>query len=152
MVTGKKDINRKGVKVLLKIRDNKTEIVSPGSLVKLFRKILRSEHITDRDKEHCWIVGLTTRNTVKYIEMVSLGTLGASLVNPREVFRLAIMQAVANIIMVHNHPSGHPEPSEEDVSITHRIAEAGKIIGIEVLDHIIIGSRMYKSFRENGLM
>jgi DNA repair protein RadC len=84
--------------------------------------------------------------------MVSLGTLGASLVHPREVFRLAIFQAVASVIMVHNHPSGDSTPSEEDVKLTRRLIDAGKVIGIEVLDHIIIGSRMYKSFRENGLM
>lgn len=84
--------------------------------------------------------------------MVSLGTLGASIVHPREVFRLAIMQAVASVIMVHNHPSGNPEPSEEDRRITRRLLDAGKIIGIELLDHIVIGPKAYKSFREEGLL
>jgi DNA repair protein RadC len=148
----KKDTNPKEVAVLLKIKDSKTSIGSPDALVKIFRNILRSEHVIDRDKEHFWVVGLTTHNTVKYVEMVSLGILGASLVHAREIFRLAILQAVSSVILVHNHPSGHPEPSEEDLILTRRITEAGKIIGIEVLDHIIIGSRLYKSFRETGLM
>ncbi|HRU40693.1 MAG TPA: JAB domain-containing protein, partial [Candidatus Diapherotrites archaeon] len=79
------------------------------------------------------------------------GSLNASIVHPREVFNPAIRKSSASIIMVHNHPSGDPSPSSEDVSITARIAEAGKLIGIELVDHIIIGDGKYISMKEKGL-
>jgi DNA repair protein RadC len=88
---------------------------------------------------------------VKYIDLTSLGTLNASLVHPREVFRLAVMQGIASVILGHNHPSGSTEPSEEDLRITRRLVEAGKILGIEILDHVIIADNTYLSFKAQGL-
>lgn len=83
--------------------------------------------------------------------MISRGSLNASLVDPRSVFRLAIKKAAASMILVHNHPSTNPEPSREDKAITERLVEVGKLVGIQVLDHIIIGSTYY-SFKENELI
>jgi len=104
-------------------------------------------------KEHFWVIGLSTRNAIQYIDLVSLGTLNASLVHPREVFRFSILKAVSSIILSHNHPSGDAEPSEEDMRITRRLVEAGKIIGIEVIDHIVIGDRdNFYSFKERGII
>jgi len=83
---------------------------------------------------------------------VSEGTLNASLVHPREVFHPAIIDTAASIILVHNHPSGETNPSQEDKNITYRLVEAGKLLNIPILDHIIIGATNYFSFKEKGLL
>ena len=130
------------------------QITDPGAVYEVFTAIIKAEHETDRDKEHFWVIGLNTRNSIKYIELVSLGTLGASLVHCREVYRSAIVNAVSNLILVHNHPSGYPQPSDEDLSITRRLTDAGTIIGIQILDHVVIGNAEggYTSFKEAGLI
>jgi len=103
------------------------------------------------DKEHFKVVFLNTKNEVTGYETISIGSLNASIVHPREVFNRAIKRSSASLILLHNHPSGNPKPSKEDISITKRLGEAGKIIGIEVLDHIIIGDGEYFSLKENSL-
>jgi DNA repair protein RadC len=118
----------------------RSSIKQPEDMADIFHAILKAEPEYDRDKEHFWIVGLSTRNNVKYIDLVSLGILNATLVHCREVFRFAIIQGTSSIMVVHNHPSGDPEPSEDDLCLTTRLVEAGRIIGIEVLDHIIIAN------------
>ena len=118
----------------------------------ILQSILKAESPIDREKEHFWTIGLNTRNVVKYVDLTSLGTLNASLVHPREVFRLAVMKGIASIILGHNHPSGDSEPSEEDIRLTRRLVEAGKILGIEVLDHIIVANSNHLSFKAQGLM
>ena len=136
----------------VKIPQTSNRIVGPGSIAEIFKAVLNAESDCDRDKEHFWIVGTNTRNNIKYIELVSLGTLNAALVHPREVFRMAILQASSSIITVHNHPSGDPEPSEEDIKLTRRLCEAGRILGIETLDHIIVGKNSYRSLKETGFI
>ncbi|HQD76774.1 MAG TPA: JAB domain-containing protein, partial [Bacillota bacterium] len=93
-----------------------------------------------------------TRNQVIGVDRVSVGTLNSSAVHPRELFRNAIKRSAASIILVHNHPSGDPTPSREDVEVTGRLIDAGKIIGIDVLDHIIIGDNRFTSFKARGLL
>ncbi len=85
-------------------------------------------------------------------EIISVGSLNASLVHPREVFEPAVRNLAAQIILAHNHPSGDPEPSEDDITITKRLIEAGKIMGIEVVDHIIVVKNGFFSFKEKGLL
>ncbi|HNR03752.1 MAG TPA: DNA repair protein RadC [Bacillota bacterium] len=102
-------------------------------------------------KEHMKLVLLNVKCNLISVEEISVGSLNASIVHPREVFNPAIRKSSASIIMVHNHPSGDPAPSSEDISITARIAEAGKLIGIELVDHIIIGDGKYVSMKEKGL-
>jgi len=143
------------IKTNNKIREisgTKGEISHPEKAAAIFSTILNAESEVDRDKEHFWALGLNTRNNIKYIDLVSLGTLFASLVHPRELYRLAVKEAVASIIAIHNHPSGDPEPSEEDKSITKRIVEAGKILGIQLLDHVIVttNSNNFISFKQKG--
>ena len=121
-------------------------------VAKIFRAILEMECDIDRDKEHFWVIGLSQANKIKYIELVSLGILNASLVHPREVFRFAIMKAVAGIILVHNHPSGETNPSEQDIRITKQLSEAGKILGIKLYDHVILGEGPERSFANEGLI
>ena len=104
------------------------------------------------EKEEFRAVFLDTRNRVIDTATISVGTLNSSIVHPREVFRAAIRAGSAGLILVHNHPSGDPSPSPEDLAITKRLARAGSMLGIEVLDHIIIGDNVYVSLREKGLL
>ncbi|UJF36425.1 DNA repair protein RadC [Paenibacillus hexagrammi] len=113
---------------------------------------LLSEELRYLQKEHFVCLFLNTKNHVLAQETLSMGSLNASIVHPREVFRAAIKRSSASIVCVHNHPSGDPTPSPEDVSLTQRLVEAGSIIGIEVLDHVIIGDQRFISLKEQGFM
>ena len=104
------------------------------------------------DREHFRIVSLTTKNHVLGISEISVGSLNSSLVHPRECFKEAIRRNSNAIILLHNHPSGDPTPSKEDIAVTQRLAEGGGILGIEVLDHVIIGDNRYISFKERGIL
>lgn len=103
-------------------------------------------------KEHFVCLFLNTKNHVIGQETLSMGSLNASIVHPREVFRAAIKRSSASIVCAHNHPSGDPTPSPEDIQMTKRLVEAGDIVGIEVLDHLIIGDLRFVSLKELGLM
>ena len=105
-----------------------------------------------RQQEEFMVILLNAKNHVIDVECITKGTLTASLVHPREVFRSAIRRSAHAIILAHNHPSGDPSPSREDREVTRRLIEAGKLIGIEVLDHLIVGDGRYTSFRERGLV
>jgi DNA repair protein RadC len=122
-------------------------IRSPENVADLMREELRY-----LQKEHFVCLFLNTKNHVIAQETLSMGSLNASIVHPREVFRAAIKRSSASIVCVHNHPSGDPTPSPEDIQLTHRLIEAGSIIGIEVLDHIIIGDHKFVSLKEQGYM
>jgi len=122
------------------------DIRDPGDVVKVVRAGLR-----DKAKEHFKLVLLNTRYKVIGISTISIGTLNASLVHPREVFKEAVVRSASSVILVHNHPSNDLEPSEEDIRITRRMVEAGKIMGIEVLDHIIITRHQFASLKARGL-
>ena len=104
-------------------------------------------------KRECfWSALLDSKNRILRVVRISEGTLVASLVHPREVFRPAIQEAAARVLFVHNHPSGDPAPSQEDVEITRRLVQTGKIVGIRALDHVIIGTQTYFSFADQGLL
>ena len=106
----------------------------------------------DSVKERFAVIWLNSANRAMGFEIITEGTLNASLAHPREVFRGAIVATCASVIVAHNHPSGNPEPSREDHEITRQLVEAGKIIGIPVHDHIIFADDKYTSFAERGLM
>ena len=103
-------------------------------------------------REHFVGLYLNTRNRLLVRETVSVGSLNASIVHPREVFEPALRHGAAGLIVVHNHPSGETDPSEEDLSITRRLVEAGEILGIALLDHVIVGARSFTSLKEEGHM
>ena len=103
-------------------------------------------------KEHFMLALLNTRNRVLATPTVSIGSLTASVVHPREVFREAIKYPCAGIILVHNHPSGDPEPSKEDIAVTERLVKAGKILDIPILDHVIIGQHAYVSMKSKNII
>jgi DNA repair protein RadC len=104
------------------------------------------------DKEHFMILHLDSKNKVIKDEIVSVGTLNSSLIHPREVFKSAIKESANAVILVHNHPSGNPEPSENDKEVTQILVNAGKLLDINVLDHIIIGTEGFFSFSNEGYL
>jgi len=107
--------------------------------------------IKDQKKEHFVALYLNARNQVISREIVSVGSLNASLVHPREVFAVAVLSSAASLILCHNHPSGDVAPSREDIDLTRRMRQAGDIMGIEVIDHLIVGSERFLSMREANL-
>ncbi|KAF5058342.1 hypothetical protein DSECCO2_347490 [anaerobic digester metagenome] len=137
------------------------KLVREGSMLYKTRRIsstseaagIGRQFLEDLDREQVVVCCLDIKNQPTSVNVVSVGTLNASLIHPREVFKTAILTNAASILIYHNHPSGDPEPSKEDLSITKRIKEAGELMGIELLDHIIIGSEdRYYSLKELGLV
>ena len=105
--------------------------------------------LNSNDKEYFMILHLDSKNKIIKDEIISIGTLNASLIHPREVFKSAIKESANAIILIHNHPSGDPEPSFEDEQVTEKLFSAGELLCIKVLDHVIIGKDEYYSFKEN---
>lgn len=108
------------------------------------------EEMRSLRQEHFVVLFLDTKNQVIHRQTIFIGSLNASIVHPREVFREAVKRSAASIIVIHNHPSGDPTPSKEDIHVTRRLVDAGKMIGIELLDHLIIGDRKFVSLKEKG--
>ena len=106
--------------------------------------------VQDWSREHFLVVLLDARNGVVGIETVSVGSLSASIVHPREVFKPAVVASAAGIIVGHNHPSGDPEPSPEDLAVTKRLVNAGELLGIQIHDHIVFSERGFVSLKERG--
>ena len=123
----------------------KKELLNPEKVARLVRSKLK-----DYSKEHFYLIALDSRNWS--IHEVSLGTLNASIVHPREAFTEAIKSKALSVIIAHNHPSGDPEPSQDDLEITKRLVEAGKVLDIEVLDHIIVTKETFLSMKEKGIL
>lgn len=121
-------------------------VSNPAAVADYAMPILRNE-----EKEHFCVMLLDTKNHVKGFKHVSIGTATASLVHPREVFYEAVMAHATSIIAVHNHPSGDPTPSNEDIAVTKRLYDAGKIMDIPLLDHVVIGKEQFISMKEEGL-
>lgn len=124
--------------------DVKVKLNAPTRVYEHFKGQLRYERV-----EKFCTATVNTKNELLSIKTISVGTINASLVHPREVFQSAIKEQAYGMILVHNHPSGNPEPSREDQELTKRLVEAGKLIGIHILDHIVIGDDRYYSFKEN---
>ncbi len=124
----------------------KLSVKTPDEMVSLVKGRLRG-----KKKEHFLMLLLDTRGQLIKISEISVGSLDTSIVHPREVFKEAISASAASVIFVHNHPSGDPEPSEDDIKLTKRLAQAGEIVGIDVLDHIIICDKDFLSLKSKGL-
>jgi DNA repair protein RadC len=131
------------------LKDSKITIKDSKDVAKVFLDLLALEDKIDQEKEHFYVMHLDIRNRVKLVELVSLGTLTASLTHPREVFRRAVIAGSASIIVAHNHPSGEVEPSDEDTKTTKLLFEAGNILGITLFDHVIFTNDKFFNFREN---
>ena len=122
-------------------------VVSPQAVSRLVQA-----KISNYAKEHFLVVSFNVRNKVIGIDTVTVGTLNASIVHPRETFDTAIRRHASHIILAHNHPSNDTEPSSQDLAITNRLAQAGKILGIELVDHIIVSQSGFLSFKERQLL
>jgi DNA repair protein RadC len=122
-------------------------ITSPEDAYNLVKRFL-----VDVDREYFLVVCLDTKNQPTAINICHVGSLNASIVHPREVLKPAILSNSASIIVAHNHPSSDPTPSREDIEVTKRLAECGKIIGIELLDHIVVCESNYTSLKEKGYL
>lgn len=109
------------------------------------------DRLKDKKQEHFYVLMLNTQNNIIGEQLISKGILDASIVHPREVFKPAIKNSASKIILIHNHPSGDPTPSQEDLEITKKITEAGEELGIKVLDHVIVGNEGYWSWKEKTL-
>jgi DNA repair protein RadC len=119
---------------------------------KAYNAIKAITNVQEEAQEVFGILILNTKHKIVAVHEISRGALNSSLVHPREVFKPAVLHNAAAIICFHNHPSGNPEPSRDDVNTTKRLVEAGKIMGIEILDHIIVGDDRYVSLKERGVM
>lgn len=122
------------------------KIRGPGDVYRAFASL------SECDRERFYTVHLDAQNQVCGVELVSQGTLDSSLITPREVYKSAILANAGGIILVHNHPSGVPDPSAEDRSITRLLKEGGELLGIPILDHVIIGDHDFFSFADEGLL
>jgi DNA repair protein RadC len=116
-------------------------------------RIARAIYATlDADKEHFVLLVMNNKNRINGFKVISTGSLTASLVHPREVWRAALHLCAAAVVFVHNHPSGDPVPSPEDIDITRRLKETGDVLGIRVLDHVVLGHERFFSFSDRGLL
>jgi DNA repair protein RadC len=122
-------------------------VKSPDDILNILKKELKG-----KKKEYFVLALLDTRNHLIATRTISMGSLDTSIVHPREVFLEAISNSAASVIFIHNHPSGNPEPSEEDIRLTKQLIEAGKLLDIDVLDHIIIGDDGYLSMKAKNLI
>ena len=122
---------------------NKKEIKSAKDIFDMF-----VNRVKDYNEEHLYVVCLDTKNCVNKVHRICIGTLNASLIHPREVFKAAIKENSNSIILVHNHPSGNCSPSDEDIVITERLVKIGEELGVKVLDHVIVSGKKYWSWRE----
>ncbi|HHW91669.1 MAG TPA: DNA repair protein RadC [Firmicutes bacterium] len=136
-----------GRRLVAETRDSRPVIKSPQAAAALVMEEMRY-----LDREHFRVLLLSTKNHVIAIETDFVGSLNSSLVHPRELFRTCIRRSAAAIILIHNHPSGDPTPSQEDIQLTHRLCEGGALLGIDILDHLIIGDGIYVSMREKGII
>ena len=126
----------------------KTDIRSAGDVA----KFVRTKILQDNSKEHVVLLCLDGSHSVAAYNIVSIGSATSAIVHPREVFQPAILAGSVSIILVHNHPSGSTEPSVEDVKTTEMLKEAGKMVGIKLLDHVIVGDHSHYSFQERGAL
>jgi len=135
-----------GNRLRLETPDEKPAIHSPADAAALVQY-----EMAGLTQEHLWVINLDTRNRLLNIEKVYVGSLNSSMVRVGELFKPAIQRNAASIIVVHNHPSGDPTPSPEDIALTKSIVQAGKLLDIELLDHLVIGQNKFVSMKERGL-
>ncbi len=138
--------------MLINIQDKLEAVTQPSHIYSLLNAYFEGTDKIDQDKEHFFVIHLDSRNKIKLFELISIGTVNASIVHPREVFTRAVGERSAQIVLAHNHPSGNVEPSDEDIQTTKRMEKAGRILGIEVVDHIIYTETGYFSFKERRLI
>ena len=130
----------------------KIKILNSSDIFKIMQEVLLREEKIDQEKEHFWMIGLAQNNKVQYLELVSLGSVNATILEPMNVFRFAVMKGSVKVLLVHNHPSGELTPSQADKDITDRLIQVGRILNIKVIDHLILSLEDYYSFASEGLL
>ena len=130
----------------------KIKLINSDDVYSVMQEILLREEKIDQEKEHFWMIGLAQNSRMQYIELVSMGSVKATTVEPMNVFRWAVMKGSVKVIMANNHPSGELKPSEADKDITDRLIQVGLILNIQVIDHMIISVKSYMSFADIGLL
>ena len=146
--------SRKRITLVDVVLERKGSMLFEGRKVKIpndAANIIR-DFIGDSDREKFVVLCLNVKNEPTAMQVVHTGSLNASIVHPRDVFKVAVLSNSASVVVAHNHPSGNPTASVEDIRVTKRLVEAGEILGIEVLDHVIITHEKCKSLKEEGLM
>jgi DNA repair protein RadC len=133
---------------------NKTKIQIQNSedIYSVMQRILMREEKVDRGREHLWTISLDNSNKILNIELVSMGSFKATIVEPMEVFSIPLQKRAVHLVLVHNHPSGTLKPSEADKDITDRLIQVGRIMKVPILDHLIITESSYYSFANSGLL
>jgi DNA repair protein RadC len=131
--------------------EQKIKILNSASMYKVMQEILLRENDIDRDKEHFWLACLSQSNKILLIELISLGSVHTTVVEPMDVFSFALQKRAVKLIMVHNHPSGDLTPSENDMALTEKMMAIGKFVQVPIIDHLIISETEYYSFANNGL-
>lgn len=132
-----------------KVYDVDRRVRSPEDVMDMATRVLQ---LNNKTQEHFVVLALNTKNQVIGVHTVHIGTVNASIVHPRDVYQRLLLNNASGYIAIHNHPSGDPTPSEEDKMVTKRLVEAGKVIGIDCLDHIIVGHDKHLSLKEKGYM
>ena len=133
-------------------KEQKVKVLNSEDIYKVMQQVLLRENKIDQNKEHFWIVCLANNNQILLIELISLGTVNQTLVEPMEVFSFALQKRAVKIVMVHNHPSGELNPSNTDIKLTDKMLAIGKFINVPVIDHLIITDKEYYSFIDSGLL
>jgi len=130
----------------------KIKTLNSDDMYGIMQRVLLRENKIDQDREHFWVIGLSNSCRLLFIELISKGTINKTLVEPMEVFSLALQKRAVSIMLVHNHPSGELRPSNADKNITDRLIQVGNIVETVVLDHLIISDKSYISFKDIGLL
>ena len=123
--------------------EQKIKLINSDDVFKVMQEILLREEKIDQEKEHLWMIGLALNDRILYIEMVSMGSVKATTVEPINVYRVAVLKGAVKVIMIHNHPSGELKPSEADKDVTDRLIQVGRILDIKLINHLIISTSSY---------
>lgn len=130
----------------------KIKVLNSDDIYSIMQKVLLREQKIDQNREHFWVIGLEQNQRILFVELISLGTVKKALVEPMEVFSLALQKRAVKIVLCHNHPSGELKPSEADKDITDKLIQVGFIVDTPVVDHLIISDKSYLSFVDIGLL
>ncbi len=133
-------------------KTQQVKIKGSKDIFNIMLQILLRENKVDQDRVHFSGIGLNNSNKILYIELISLGIINSMIVEPMEVFSVALQKRTVRMILVHNHPSGELVPSDEDKDVTDRLIQVGKIVNIDVIEHLIISTDNYMSFKTTGLL
>ena len=132
--------------------EQKVKLINSDDIYAVMQPILLRENKIDRDKMHFWMIGLEENDRMQYIELISLGSVTATTVEPMNVFRVGVLKGSVKVIMIHNSPCGELKPTEEDKDLTDRLLQVGRILHVPVIDHLIISPKSFLSFNDVGII